>query len=249
MSISIRRYDLPGEAGARDLAWPQPGVLLLTSLGLIAAGIAVLPWDTAVSRFMFLGRDDLPSAIEVSADVFESFGHGYGVAAMLIAICFLDPIRRRLVPWLIAFSLGAGMASNCIKFLVFRKRPRDFDLNQDFVAGFVNWLPGVTTKIGLHSLPSSHTATAVGLAMGLSWMYPRGRWFFLVMAAYVALNRVIIGAHFLSDTCWGAAVGLIVSAGVLRFCARHGHDPQALADAHLRSLVLARQNADLRQLN
>ena len=249
LSVSIRRIDHAPAVHSEGVRWLQPAKLLLASLGLILVGIAVMPWDTAASRFLFWGKDNLPSAVEVSAEVYESFGHGYGVAAILVAICILDPIRRRLIPWLVACSLGAGMASNCVKFLVFRQRPRRFDLNQDIAGSFEQWVPGFTTKIGLHSLPSSHTATAFGLALGLAWMYPRGRWFFLVMASFVGLSRVITGAHFVSDTFWGAAVATIVSAGVLKKCAHRGHDPQALADAHLRSLVLARQKADLRQLN
>jgi membrane-associated phospholipid phosphatase len=57
--------------------------------------------------------------------------------------------------------------------------------------------------------PSSHTATAAGLAIVLAYFYPRGRWLFPALVVLVAGQRLIDQFHFLSDTFWGAAVGCI----------------------------------------
>ena len=69
----------------------------------------------------------------------------------------------------------------------------------------------------MQSFPSAHTATAVGLAIGLSWMYPRGRWLFAVFAALVACQRMQSCAHYLSDTLFGATVGFLVATVCIEY--------------------------------
>ena len=65
----------------------------------------------------------------------------------------------------------------------------------------------------IQSFPSGHTATAVGLAFGLAWLYPRGRWLFAVFALLAAAQRVGSSAHYVSDTLAAAAMASVV-AGV-----------------------------------
>ncbi|MCP4814017.1 MAG: phosphatase PAP2 family protein, partial [Planctomycetaceae bacterium] len=55
------------------------------------------------------------------------------------------------------------------------------------------------------------TATAVGLAIGLSYLFPRGRWLFTFFALLAALQRMDSGAHFLSDTLVATAVACLIS--------------------------------------
>ena len=76
------------------------------------------------------------------------------------------------------------------------------------------------------SFPSGHTATAVGLAIGLTYVFPRGKYLFAVLAVMASLQRIVSNAHWTSDVLSGAAVGLIVSGllmqnfGLGRFCNR-----------------------------
>ena len=65
------------------------------------------------------------------------------------------------------------------------------------------------------SFPSGHTATAVGLAIALCWLYPQGCRLFAGLAVLVALQRIHSGAHFLSDTLVSA--GLAVALAVVLF--------------------------------
>jgi membrane-associated phospholipid phosphatase len=78
----------------------------------------------------------------------------------------------------------------------------------------------------LQSLPSAHAATAVGLALALAALYPRGRWLFASFAVLAGLQRIEAQAHFASDVLAGAAVGCMVGAAWQwsRFTAdqRHG---------------------------
>jgi membrane-associated phospholipid phosphatase len=64
----------------------------------------------------------------------------------------------------------------------------------------------------LQSFCSGHTATAVGLAISLSFFYPRGRWLFALFAALAATQRLESQAHYLSDTFAAAAVAFLCAA-------------------------------------
>jgi membrane-associated phospholipid phosphatase len=69
---------------------------------------------------------------------------------------------------------------------------------------------------GDHSFPSGHSAIAAGFAAALAWKYPRGRIYFIVFAVMAASQRIVSLAHFPSDACFGAALGLIGASFFLR---------------------------------
>ena len=57
------------------------------------------------------------------------------------------------------------------------------------------------------SFPSGHTMTAFSIALVISYFYPglEGAMYFL--AASIAVSRVVLGMHFLSDVLAGAVLG------------------------------------------
>ena len=57
------------------------------------------------------------------------------------------------------------------------------------------------------SFPSGHTITAFAVAVSLGVFYPGVLAGLLFCAASVALSRILLGMHFLSDVLAGAAVG------------------------------------------
>jgi membrane-associated phospholipid phosphatase len=66
------------------------------------------------------------------------------------------------------------------------------------------------------SFPSSHTTGAFALSLGLAWFYPRGRGLFLGLALITAAQRVLHGAHFVSDTLAGMGIALLMTRWSLR---------------------------------
>lgn len=152
----------------------------------------------------------------------EAFGHAYGVLAVVISVVVLDTARRRLAWRLLAASLGAGLLADAIKLTVPRLRPDAFDLGRPVWESFLGWSlwleQGWRGVLRSHqqSCPSAHTAAAVGLAMGLAWIYPRGRWWFFTLAVLCGMSRIESGAHFPSDVLWGTAVGAVMGAAFFR---------------------------------
>ena len=52
---------------------------------------------------------------------------------------------------------------------------------------------------------------AVGLAAALIWLYPQGRFLFILLTVLVGCQRIVSGAHYPSDVLVGAAVGCLIS--------------------------------------
>lgn len=175
---------------------------------LVLAGCAVMPWDVAIDQWV--RGIDIPGMLD---DVFvagESFGNAAGVLLIVIAIVVLAPQYRCKVPTILCASIGSGILSQAIKVFVTRTRPRDLPADIATFRDTFEWPFLVTTEnIRVRSLPSSHSATAVGLAVALAWCFPRGRWLFAGLAALVTVQRVEIRAHFPSDVLFGAAVGWV----------------------------------------
>jgi membrane-associated phospholipid phosphatase len=181
---------------------------------------AALMVDVPMARYA--GSHSLLGDLRKILDVSEVFAHGLGVLMVLLTAAVLDPLNRPRLPRVAACAYGAGLVVQVVKHLVPRIRPNTFDTSADVLHTFLPWSTLAFDEIdalgssAIQSFPSGHTATAVGLAFGLAWVYPRGRWLFACFAALAALQRVQCAAHFVSDTLAAAAIGCLVAGLVLR---------------------------------
>ncbi len=178
-------------------------------LALLALAAMALAVDDVVAQWIF--QRNYPIHVAELIQRSEVFGHGLGVVVLVIVIYQLDAGRRWALPRVLLCSLGAGMTANGVKMLVARTRPRFFGFEEDILATFTGWLPLGRGGVLSQSFPSSHTATAVGLAVALAWLYPRGRWIFATLAILAACQRMQSRSHYLSDVLVGAAIGLVVA--------------------------------------
>lgn len=204
---------------------------------LILLGALALTVDVPIASWVREGR--CPGVINKLCGLSETFSHAVGVALIVSVIAVLDPRRRAAIPRIIAAALGSGLVANAFKLMLARVRPHhfDFDAADSSLDAFGSWFPLWTRPSWEQGFPSSHAATAAGLAIVLTRYYPRGRWLFPVLAALAGLQRVVDKSHFLSDVLWGAAVGclfapLCVYGGRLarrfdRFEARHEASSQS----------------------
>jgi membrane-associated phospholipid phosphatase len=186
---------------------------LAFALGL--AGWLILPLDLSIARWSLEGQ--CPSALAKWFSLCEVVAHGFGVVAILAAVAILDPSRRNELPRLIAASFGAGLWANITKLMVARVRPHSFAFDGTVTDTFSQWFPLASGGSQIQGFPSAHMATAAGLAIGLSWLYPRGRWLFLVLAISAGGQRVVSGDHFPSDVLWGAALGALWGVLLLKW--------------------------------
>jgi membrane-associated phospholipid phosphatase len=176
---------------------------LFAVAGCAALAIDV-PLATLLAEWQVWGLEPLCRLAEV-------FGHGVGVAMIALSIAVLDPASRGALPRVLIAAYGSGLLANTLKLLVARSRPQHFTFDGPVGETFVGWLPLLGDST-LQSFPSAHVATATGFAVGLAWLYPRGRILFPALAGLVAMQRVFGEAHFLSDVLWGAAVGSLFAS-------------------------------------
>jgi undecaprenyl-diphosphatase len=59
------------------------------------------------------------------------------------------------------------------------------------------------------SLPSGHTTTAFATLVAVGALFPRARPFLWGFALLIAVSRIVVTAHFVSDVLAGAAVGVL----------------------------------------
>jgi membrane-associated phospholipid phosphatase len=184
----------------------------LIPFAFLSTGLLMLSIDVPVARY-FKDKslpESLDRPLREALENCETFGHGFGATLIIVAVAVLSPASRRDIPWVISGSLGAGAIANLLKLILRRIRPVHFDLSTRTV--WNTFEKAYDGGNGMQSFPSAHTATAVGLAVVLSTLFPRGRWYFMTLAFLVGLQRVVSSAHFPSDVCAGATVGWIVGA-------------------------------------
>lgn len=186
-------------------------------------GLLIIPFDSSLCGL--LDASQIPGDIRALLHRSETFGHGMGVALILISLAVLHPSARRYLPLVSLSAYGAGVSANFVKLLFVRTRPGKLvSLDQDrlelfnFTSGIGDFVAHVEAN-AQQSFPSAHTATAAGLAVGLSTVFPRGRYLFAVLAVMVGMQRLMVQAHFLSDVFVGGGVGIAVGT-LCRFAIR-----------------------------
>ncbi len=192
--------------------------LLVAAIVLAVAAVPLMPFDVTVASWIHLRS--LPGDLHRLIDYSEVFGHGIGVSLIIITAAILDPRGWRVLVVLASYSLGSGLLADAVKLVVARYRPYAFDMQAgNSLDTWIDWFPWIH-GFGLHydkmSFPSAHTATAVGLACGLSRLYPRGSLMFALFACLAASQRLVEQAHFPSDVVCGAALALLLCAALER---------------------------------
>ena len=194
---------------------------IFITLMLLCCGFFALPHDLGIARFIQTGS--LPQSLGEILEKAETFAHGIGIAAILIILFVVDHSRRWAIPRVILAVVSAGLAANGITLLVGRLRPYAADLTAEFTDSFTSVLPLFSVGSTERSSPSAHTAVAVAFAIGLGWLYPRGRYVFMTLAVLAAVQRIAGSAHFLSDVFWGGSLGYFLGRGIMTGWLTGGH--------------------------
>lgn len=210
-------------------ASPKPWLGFLASL---VSGywwqIYLIPLTLALTAYRIAGYDAWlahPDRLELlSGDLIritrlcELFAHGFGVLVVAFGIYSLAPASRAVIPRIVACAFWPGIVAHFLKIQFARIRPICFfdaqsqvSFPSDHAATWLGWCHGdkFNTLYAHQSFPSAHTATVFGLAIGLSWAFPRGKYLFMLLATLASIQRVVEFAHWPSDVLAGAAVGIL----------------------------------------
>jgi membrane-associated phospholipid phosphatase len=250
---SVRAAQEAGEMAARVGGWRAVRAARLdpevvTGLGLTLALLVVLVGGLILAFLAVIVRStDLLAGIDSSvADwgdqhatawshdaltAITTLGETWAVVVVAIIVATVEIIRTRsrwVVPFLFAVILGDKLLTEALKQIVDRARPT---------------LEPVAATLG-PSFPSGHSSTAAAswAAFGLvaSRWWGRGSWPALAgvavgIAVAVALSRVLLDVHWLTDVVGGLALGwawfavcaIAFGGRLLRFGApaKHGASP------------------------
>ena len=93
-----------------------------------------------------------------------------------------------------------GLLVSVVKRFIGRVRPSSAG---PFAYEPFHWRPDFA------SLPSGHTTTAFATLVAVGALFPRARPFLWGFALLIAVSRIALGAHFVSDVIAGAAIGAL----------------------------------------
>jgi pimeloyl-ACP methyl ester carboxylesterase len=168
----------------------------------------------------------LPGDLRRIVRLSEVFAHGFGLAVVAMSVWLLAPKHRRRVPRLILCGVFASLSAQLAKLAVVRLRPMAYR-NEDLEFVMPESIAASWTRIDeqlraidvgvsyfVQSFPSAHSAMATGIAVGLCWLLPSGRWMFILLAVLACYQRVQSHSHWASDVFAGAGIGVLI-AGLL----------------------------------
>jgi len=124
-------------------------------------------------------------------------------------------VLPRIGFFFVATSL-AGLLTDAIKPILGRARPSLF-----LTEGVYGFAP-LADLPKWNSMPSGHTTTGFAVAFSLMALFPRMRIWALLFALSIGLSRLIISAHYLSDTLAGVAVAAITTMATHSYFKKKG---------------------------
>jgi membrane-associated phospholipid phosphatase len=131
----------------------------------------------------------------------------YLVASLFLFVIFRFYRKNRVNANRALFVFAAvalsGIAAIVVKLTVARYRPKLFFEKGLYGFDFFNG------GYEYNSFPSGHAATIFSLAAAMSLFWPKHRAYFFVVAFAVALSRIILTSHFVSDVIAGAFIGAL----------------------------------------
>lgn len=215
--------------------WASPALATFVLFALL------LPLDgplhRAIAVFGREGRWRLGGDVYRELEFIQQFGDLASTLLIAAAVALLDPAkRRRILDWFLA-AIATSLAALVLKKLAGRPRPslhepalflgpfRAFPLRETVTTAsgraqvVASWRHAWESKgvSDLWSMPSSHTAAAVVLAMALARMYPALTPLAWTLAGVVAAARLLLGAHYPTDVLVGWMMGFIIARACMDF--------------------------------
>ena len=157
----------------------------------------IVRWDVAFSVFCLKNRFSGQHATVSKAISHTGDGHLYILIALIALLSDSKTGSDFLLVGLTAFAIELQIywiAKNTLK----RRRPAEFS----------SLLHSHNVPSDKYSLPSGHAAAAFVMATLIGHFYPSLYLFCLIWATAIAVSRILLGVHFLTDVLIGAALGM-----------------------------------------
>ncbi len=122
--------------------------------------------------------------------------------------------------YLLVTVISSGLICDLIKYLLARARPVELFTHKIYGFHFFHnvsiypWSPHITTWF---SFPSGHSTTAAAVSMGVSLLWPRYAKNAFIFAMLIALSRLMLTRHYLSDVMAGLYLGVLVALYLFKY--------------------------------
>lgn len=201
---------------------------LANSAALVVS--AILLAMLVLDPYVAVWRSGLPDPVEAVFSFLNRFGKsdwvlwGTGLFFLgnLARLALGEARRWRLRDWSRAAAAGyvflavaiSGIVAVLLKYGLGRARPAHFEEVGPYSFQFITWEPSWA------SFPSGHATTAMALGVALGLLYPRLMVLFVCAGFWIALSRIVTGAHYPSDLIAGCLLGGVSAWIVARAFAR-----------------------------
>ncbi|MGO1117415.1 phosphatase PAP2 family protein [Rhodovibrionaceae bacterium A322] len=208
--------------------WCGLSLLGRYTIALLAIFISILVIDLPLSLFFRWAEGPVVDFGRAITDLAKSKGWLIGSGLLVLFFTYRAVFSGhrpggRLYRWIAAAAgfwflaiAGSGILTNLLKIFFGRARPKIFQQE-----GFFGFDP-FAFDAAWHSFPSGHGNTAFVLAILFSLFLPRWRAWAWGLFTFLALQRVVVNAHYLSDVIAGAVVACVTSYWLAQAFAARG---------------------------
>ncbi len=222
----------------KELVHGKKQVLLPLLLFVIALDVLMAFVDKPLATHMRIMQEALPGVTAFFTLITEFGDSKYYLVPIAMILPFLLAVRqaitdaktKRMLAWAalaLAFFFAciavAGLTADVLKLLFGRARPKMWFDAADFgVPPQYGFAPLSFGGARYQSFPSGHANTAFALAFALAVFEPRWKKFLYTFATMIAISRVVLTHHYLSDVIAGAALGTVMARAVTRNFIKRG---------------------------
>lgn len=135
----------------------------------------------------------------------------FGAAGLYFRYISKNSVYEARAWFLLACIIIPNLVCLILKVVLSRARP-DLLFSAD-VFGFY-WFK---LSSEYWSLPSGHTTTVIALAAGLSVLFPKYFYAFIILAFFVILSRVLLYFHYLSDVMTAFYLCILVIGALFKY--------------------------------
>jgi undecaprenyl-diphosphatase len=166
----------------------------------------------------FISKNIVYVHIPVLDTVMRWFSHEITVFVVLVIISALflyEEKKNKFIPVLFMSFLAALLITYALKFMILRPRP--------FGTNYIDLsFLGATLKFIDYSFPSSHSALAFSALPILDKEFKRLKVFWILFSSMIAISRIYLNQHFLSDVLAGCIIGYMIGHYVMKLGEKHG---------------------------
>jgi len=178
----------------------------LTLFVAVWAVVSYLYLDLPLFEWLYPYRGD---HLMVPVDYLTELGKStwYIILSLLLFVYWIDKYPRRsdAALFILSTTILSGILVNIVKVIFGRARPQLYA--DEHLYGFFWGKMDVLYR----SFPSGHATTAIAVWLAFALLFPRYRLWLITIGILIALSRVLLTQHYLSDVLVGGWLGAMTT--------------------------------------